>query len=249
MLSEIAQESRTVVVEGSRVAVVVEPWEVAMAVEAASRLVESIPHRTVPELADELLSRALHERTFRERRNLNHWPQHAPQYLNRLVRSLANQEAWRRRRNEAFFRSDYEKACAVARAQLPSREDVEDVVGEAFLRLAANRTTPRNFYRTLKQLIVDRQRKSAVERRLFVSQEDLREGDRSRRDAPRASGYARQADVRDPQEVLVDRRNRVARPLMVAQAKKRPNWRNVRRRRWAQPLQATRAETAPQTHM
>lgn len=249
MTPEIAQRERTVAVETSAHAIPPEPWEIALAEEAGFRLAESIPHLSTESLAAELRRRLLQERRSRERQNLNHWPRHAPRYLNALVRSLANREAWRRRRIDAFYRSDYAKACTIAGARVPSPEEAEDAAAEAFARLVANRTSIRYFYRTLNQVIVDRQRQLEVERAMFAGLDDPSAPVGGRGGAVLERAASCRGDSRDPINVLMDRRNRVARPLMVAQAKRNPKWRGARRWQWTKELETSRAETAPQTHM
>lgn len=228
-----------------------ESWEVALAQSAGSRLTESIPHKTAKELADELLRQLGKERRSRELQNLNHWPDYAPGYLNTLVRSLANKEAWRRRQIDAFYLNNYEKACAIATAQLPSREEAEDAAGEAFARLVAKKTSIRYFYRTLNQVIVDRLRELDVERGMFVSVQSLSSNTESNDGDPGAGLpqiASRCPGAGDPMRLLMDRRNRVAKPLMVAQAKKNQKWRYVRRGKWTDELKKSCAKTTPHPH-
>lgn len=70
---------------------------------------------------------------------------------------------------EAFYRSNYPRAIAFARAYLKNLEDAEDAVSDASVKLLASETTPEHFMRALKQVVLNRLTRSKVEARLFAS--------------------------------------------------------------------------------
>jgi hypothetical protein len=226
-------------------------WQVELVDQAAGRLAESLLHRTPKEIADDLLKRLLQEKEARQRLNLNHWSDYAPAYLNKMVRSLSNQEAWRRRAIDAFFRSDYEKACAIAQAGLDTREEAEDAVSEAFVRVQRGRPL-KLFYRVLKDVVIMRRRKKKKESGLFISMEEIPSSARGQHMDPDAELSASSLPIGeypDTLTVLMDRRNTRARPLMVGQAKKRPKMRRVRRSMWIGELEKSRPKLAAQAVM
>lgn len=231
---------------------IAESWEVKLARSAASRLRESIPHKTSRQLADELLQRLLEKRGSREAQNLNHWSEYAPGYLDKLVRSLANAEAWRRRKIAAFFEANYERAGAFARRFLSAPEEIEEVVGTAFELLQAGRVDFKNFYPKLRDLCVNRLRRMEVERGLFVSLDGLIQDARRAEeslddDLPGAAATAPKCWEQDPLSQLMDRRNRRAKPLMVGRAKKSPKMRRARRAQWVAEIENPRPKSPAQT--
>lgn len=160
------------------------------------------------------------------------------------TRSRANLEAWRRRKIEAFYRSDYQKAVGIATAALASREEGEDVAGLAFERLMEGRTSIKRFYRKLKDVLVDRIRQREVERRLFAMQGETEPAG----DLGGSVRYSiRGQDLRDPALVLMDTRNTQAKRLLVGLAKKSKKMRRARRATWVQAMEIPRPKQPART--
>lgn len=203
----------------------------ALVEEAARRLSSSFPHRSEGELSSYLRRRLREEQEKESLYNMDDWSERAPKLLARLVRSLSNTEAWRRRKIENFFRKAYQGALKFARNYLWRREDIEDAVGLAFIALHEGKTEAGYFNRKLRDICVDRLRELDDERKyagIEVSPDDFRVS----------------MEQRDPLNVLMDRRYDRAKRLLVGQAKKRPKWRDARRKQWAQPLIQPRGELA-----
>lgn len=222
-----------------------EPWEQELAAGFASRLAKTVRHRTPQQIAEQLLKRLLTERESRRLQNLNHWPEHAPSFLRQMVRSLSNKEAWRRRKIEQFFRTDHAKACVFATGFLPTSEEVEDAVGDAFLKLQRNETSIRYFYRTLRNICVDRYRQLG---NAYDSVEGMIEINQAYRHGA-AGELPTEIELRidrarpqDPLTLLMDSRQTRVKRLLVGRAKKSPKWHSARRKKWAQGLQPATAE-------
>ena len=232
----------------------VETWELDLAEKAGASLSVTLPHKTSAELAEDLLELLALEQEARRSQNLNHWREYAPGYLDKLVRSIANKEAWRRRKIDAFYKSDYPRALAIAEKALRSKEEAQDAVGEAFVRLITDGTRIEWFYRTLRHILVDRLRERGAEGQLFVSLDALiadsarGDGESDGEDGLPGQLPSRSADCLDPMLVLMDRRIRRSKPLMVGQAKIHKKMRSARRGKWTDKLENPRTEPAPQTN-
>ena len=89
--------------------------DVQLARRAAFLIGSLEPRRKPEQLVTELLSQLSHEKNSRESRGLNHWDEHAPQFLGALVR---RSRAERRRRHsdaEAFYKAKRREALRFAR--------------------------------------------------------------------------------------------------------------------------------------
>lgn len=138
--------------------------DAALACKAAASLIP--PHKNSEQLVLDLLDRLSRIRQRRELKGLNHWEEFAPAYLQKIVDKV---EARRRRANDAFCRENHSRAMAFARAYLKNREEAEDAVSEAYVKLLSTETTAEHFMRTLKQGVLDRLKRSKIEARLFIS--------------------------------------------------------------------------------
>lgn len=137
-----------------------------------------LPSRKNPErLVAELLERLSRVRLRRENRGLNHWEEFAPAYLRKLLEKI---EARRRLHAAEFYRENHARAMAFAVTYLRNREDAEDAVGEAYLKLLQGETELGLFMRALKQVILNRLTRAKVEDRLFVSLDRMMDEDGAR---------------------------------------------------------------------
>jgi DNA-directed RNA polymerase specialized sigma24 family protein len=150
-------------------------------------------------------------------------------------------------------KSDYPRALAIGEKALRSKEEAQDAVGEAFVRLITDRTRIEWFYRTLRDILVDRLRERDAEGQLFVSLDALMansesgDGESAGEDCVAGQLPSRSSDCLDPMLVLMDRRKRRSKPLMVGQAKIHKKMRRARRGKWTDELENPRPERAPQT--
>lgn len=183
------------------------PTHNAVAVPADAQLVRktvaALPAAEPVGLVEELLARLSRVKARRDARGLNHWEDYAPAYLERLLR---RRESLHRRKVEAFFRLERNAAVARAEAMLGSREEAEDAVSEAFLRLLAGKTRIELFYRTLKLVCVDRLRERGRSVKLLASESEG--GGMATLDASPASIAARagwDGGCGDPLEILIRR--------------------------------------------
>lgn len=136
----------------------------ALARKAAASLF--LPHVNPEQVVLDLLTRLSRIRQRRELKGLNHWEEFAPAYLQKIIDKV---EARRRRHNETFYRENHSRAMAFALAYLKNREEAEDAVSDAYVKLLSGETAPEHFMRTLKQGILDRLKRAKIETRLFVS--------------------------------------------------------------------------------
>lgn len=138
--------------------------DATLARKAAASLIP--PHKNPEQIVLDLLARLSRIRQRRELKGLNHWEEFAPAYLQKIVDKV---EARRRRRNAAFYRENHSRAMAFALSYLKNREEAEDAVSDAYVKLLSGETSPEHFMRTLKQGILDLLKRAKIETRLFVS--------------------------------------------------------------------------------
>lgn len=142
--------------------------DAALARKAAESL--KLPDRKPKEVVEDLLARLSDVRRRRELRGLNHWEDFAPSYLERLV---LRHERLRVSMIEAFFREAKSKALARAQSMLGDRQEAEDAVGEAFLKLLAGKAGPEHFYRVLWRVCMDRIRSRQSAGKVLVRRWDV----------------------------------------------------------------------------
>src|SRR5690348_8717793 len=81
--------------------------DVRLARQAASFLARSLPEKSREQIVEELLARLHEEKKDREARGLNHWEEHAPRFLERLV---ARDRARHNREIAGFIGEQHEAA-------------------------------------------------------------------------------------------------------------------------------------------
>ncbi|MEK6536257.1 MAG: hypothetical protein AABZ63_02085, partial [Actinomycetota bacterium] len=109
-----------------------ESWEAALAQKVAKEHAKAIPGRTPKEIADQLLSRLRDKKKFRASRNLNHWPDYAPEYLMRLARWMAQE---RKKQIETFIQRNSTGAYTLSLAITDDSFRADWVVSETNLEL------------------------------------------------------------------------------------------------------------------
>ncbi len=157
-------------------------WEAQLVHDAARRL--DPPPQDLETAAQAALGRLVQEKERRLGRGLNHWETHAQEIAERLLREVLEEDR-RQKELAEFFLATREEALAFAKAFLDREEDAEDAVSEAFARLAAGKTQPANFFRTLKHVAVDRFR------RLHREQDALGSGPTQPGGSPKPGGAQR----------------------------------------------------------
>lgn len=238
MAPEIVQKST---------AVASEDWEKELAHRAVSRQTEIQPGVPARDIAEALLARLLEEKRARRKHGLDHWHEHASEAAERLLQEV-RAEARHKAELAVFLDRVRQEALAFARSFLDREEDAEDAVAEAFERLAAGKTKPAHFFRTLKHVAVDKFRRLERERQMFQPHPALlsdglnlgaagadgaqMQGGGTNQREPIASGI----DGIDPLDLLCHQEE-VEAAMKLARTDRRYWW--IRQKKWGQDLGLT----------
>ncbi len=142
-----------------------ESWDAALAQKIAMEHAKAIPGRTPKEIADQLLSRLREKKKFRASRNLNHWPDYAPEYLMRLARWLAQE---RKKQIETFIQRTSTGAYSLALAITEDSFRADWVVSETNLELWDGRLREELYFLGVKRNARNFMEKLAYEQERFL---------------------------------------------------------------------------------
>jgi hypothetical protein len=218
-----------------------------LARRAAALITRFEPHRDPRQVVESLLSELRQERLVREARGLNHWAEHAPQFLAQLVRRRFQEQRLRRDRVAAFRRDNHAVVLAFAYAALKDRDEAEDEAERTYVEYLEGRTDDRHFMRALKSNVIDRQKRRGWESRRFepvevvfnprhTAGEDVMSGGESEEFSLEPASPCQ--EDRDPLDILIAREEAEERARLLDAARRDPRWRYVKRRAWAVSLGA-----------
>jgi len=126
-----------------------QPQDAALARRAAALLIRLQPNKSPGDVALDLLGEMREEKITREARGLNHWDEHAPQFLAGLVRQARRDRDRRYREAEAFLRRKRHQALRAALAIVGNEAAAEVVVAETFRELLVGSATVPGFFTAL----------------------------------------------------------------------------------------------------
>lgn len=231
-----------VVLSVLRTAAVAAQQDAELAHKAASFLAFSLPEKSRAQVVEELLARLRQEKAERESRGLNHWHEHGPRFLARIV---VGERAEHRRAVAAFVAENHEHALEFAFHITRNWDQAERALGKTYVELLEGKTTVRFFFRALKLNARDVLRLYRIERERFDSVEYLRA--RQLAEAAGTEGEKREMESfdfpshhkedRDPEEILIEREELEA-ARKIAETDWRYRW--IRQKEWGRTLDLNR---------
>jgi len=219
--------------------------DIELAHRAADLLVVLTPARDIEKTVVDLIDQMSAEKFSREKIGLNHWSEHAPMFLARIVREERLARLRRRQALETFRRSHHSEVLAYAYAAFKDRDEAEDVVSQTYIEFLEGRTDEKKFLRALKMNILDRQRRQAWQRERFQAAEESFESRESSGADTEGDGAAWEPrsyrrDDQDPLDILIaleddrERRREVSKAMVIARGCRKYRW--VREKDWAKSL-------------
>jgi len=213
-----------------------------LAEKAASFLPHSLPEQSRAQVVEELLSRMREEKTLRDACGLNHWEEHGPEFLARLVTA---RNAAHRGAVGDFIAARHEEAMQFAFRITGSQDLAEKVLGQTYVELLEGRTTMPFFFRALKLNARNGLEKQANERNRFESLDSVlswhRGGCDPERETEAQEFVSPHADDQDPLEVLIQReeaatvQREIGEARQIAENDRRFWW--IRQQKWARELE------------
>ncbi|MDE2039586.1 MAG: hypothetical protein KGO96_00865 [Elusimicrobia bacterium] len=213
----------------------------ALAEKAASFLAPGLPEKTQAQVVEELLARMRVEKAQRDALGLNHWEEHGPEFLARLI--TAGHAAQRRADLAAFIAEHHDNALDFVLRITRDPDAAEAALGRTYVEVLEGKTPLRFFYRALKLNARDELRKRRLQHRRFESLDGLRgrrftfsgsaeEGDLRAEVAPEdfASPHG---DDRDPLEILAEKEE-LELAKRIAKSERRYRW--IKQKNWGQCL-------------
>lgn len=225
-----------------------------LARRAAALLVRMQPHKKSKEVACELRRQLKKEKRERDSAGLNHWKEHAPQFLARIVRQARQDRLRRCRETEALYQDKHAHIVRVARLIVNDPAGAEAVAAETYRELLLGITTLAGFFTALicnarNYLAADPYR----EGKLLSLEEAFAPGHGSA-DDPNEDGAGLQLEPmshhredQDPLDILIAREDAEENQRMIQQAKRiaRQDWRYcwIGQKKWGRELGIGTART------
>lgn len=203
----------------------------------AAVLIGSLRPRQKPEHAvADLLDRLQREKQQREANGLNHWDAHAPRFLGSLVRQARVEKQKRHQEAEAFYKAKRREALRFARVIVGDSAAAEAVTAETYRELLEGGTTSSLFFSALvgnaRNYLEGQARRNETFQPFEAAGEG--EGDDIARFVHEPASH--HFEDQDPLEILIAREEARTHAALLAEAKKDPRWRFIKRKKWAQPL-------------
>lgn len=218
-------------------------WEAALADKIARDHAKDIPGRTPREIADALLARLLEKKAFRGARNLNHWPQYAPEYLVRLARWMAHE---RKKEIELFIQRSSVGAYSLALAVTDDSFRADWIVSDTNLELWDGRLREEFYFLAVKRNALDFMEKLGRELETFEAlegsfvQEAEDEDEPLSPDEPGPEPGTVLGQEADPPGTLIqaaedaDFEEQVSQAMKIARSSRKYWW--IRQKRWGKAL-------------
>ena len=214
---------------------------------AAALLIRMQPYKKSKEVVGELRAQLKKEKRERDSAGLNHWKEHAPQFLARIVRQARQDRLRRREETEALYKARHAHIVRVARLIVNDPAGAEAVAAETYRELLLGITTLAGFFTALicnarNYLAADPYR----EGKLLSLEEAFALSHRSA-DDPNEDGTGLQLEPmshhredQDPLDILIAREDAAENRRQIEKAKEiaRGNWdyRWIRGKNWARSL-------------
>lgn len=198
--------------------------DLELARKAATLLTSRVPERTREEITVDVLGRLEAEKQARELKGLNHWSEHAPKFLDQILRNIQREAAARRELLGVFYKLNHGAALAFACAALGDRDEAQDAVSQTYIELLRGKTTPGHYFRALKMNILDRQRRRSYAMGLLETTEetfDSRQGSGEDGEGDEGSWEAvsTRLDDQDPLNILITREDHAEHEREIQRAK------------------------------
>jgi hypothetical protein len=218
-----------------------ESWETKLVEQAAQRQAKHYPSKTSAQLVDELLAKLRAEKADRLSRNLNHWSEHAPRFLEQVI--AASRQAYLQRRRDArvLLRTRHAKIIRVLESITRDREAAEAIAADTYKELIEGRTTGGTFFNAaimnarnyLESQSNEQGKTVPLDNSLFdASCEDSEGSD----DALTFEPTSQTVEDQDPLEILIHREERQEADAMVLAGMRDSRWRYIKRLDWAKEL-------------
>lgn len=220
-----------------------------LAEKAASFLAHNLPEKSRAQVVEELLSRMREEKAIRDSCGLNHWEEHGPEFLARLV---TTRNATHRQVVGDFIAARHEEAMQFAFRITGNHDLAEKVLGQTYVELLEGRATLPFFFHALKLNARNALEKQANERSRFESLDSMvsrRRGDSDPDGESETQEFVSpHAEDQDPLEVLIQReeaattQREIGEARLIAENDRRFWW--IRQQKWARELEIGASRSA-----
>ncbi|OGS00251.1 MAG: hypothetical protein A2V88_12195 [Elusimicrobia bacterium RBG_16_66_12] len=217
--------------------------DVELAHRAATLRVRLKPSLDPEKVVHELLSQQRVEKLAREFRGLNHWEEHAPKFLARVVRQARQDRLRRYQEAEAFYKAKHREIVRFSRVITGDSAAAEIVASDTYRELLEGSITLAGFFAALvangRNYLARRsyrQGKCVPLDEAFTPTFGSTDMEGGEGEAPSFEPISHRLEDQDPLELLIAREEETTRRRLVAAAKEDPRWRYIKRRDWAAQL-------------
>lgn len=217
--------------------------DVELSHRVAALLVHLQPRKNPERIVHELLDQLKTEKLSREARGLNHWSQHAPQFLSGIVRQARREKERRYQEAAAFYKTRHREVLRFTRAIVMDDAAAETVASDTYRELLEGSATIPGFFTALVCNARNYLEAAAYRRDRFVPVDEAFTPSFSIVDNEGGEGailllepMSHRLEDQDPLDILIAREEEIAHRQMVAVAKEDPRWRYIKLRDWAAPL-------------
>ena len=205
-------------------------------------LIRIQPHKKSKKVVHDLRTQLEKEKIERESRGLNHWDEHAPQFLARVVRTARRDRLRRYEEAEAFYKAKHKRLVRVAKLIVGDSAAAKIVAAETYRELLSGSATIAGAFTALicnarNYLEADPYRagKFVPLEEAFAPSSESSDGSDDG-DGLILEPMSYHLEDRDPLDILIAREEEEERRRMVTAAKQDPRWRYIKLRDWAAPL-------------
>jgi DNA-directed RNA polymerase specialized sigma24 family protein len=221
--------------------------DVQLSRRTAALLAVVQPRTDSEKIVHELLDQLKAEKLSREARGLNHWSEHAPKFLNAIVRQARREKQRRHQEAETFYRTRYREVLRFARAIVKDDAAAESVASDTYRELLeCGTTTVGNFFMALVGNARNYLARQSYRQEKFERLEEAfgsghsADGDGKDEERLELEPLSHHGEDQDPLDILIaredkeTRRQEVRKAMDIAQGCHKYRW--VRVKHWAREL-------------